>query len=160
MRENSSREKIKHIEFIKHCPETIYSLANFFYCIVENGDDKYFHPHQFTCVESEKIANNFGLDVYYIAIDESDVLAYGMLRGWDDGYKIPSLGIIVHPDFRGFGIAQAMMYFLHAVARLRGAENIRLKVHKNNLAAQAMYYKMGYKIIGEEGDEFIELYAF
>jgi len=97
------------------------------------------------------------LDLYYIAIANNEVLAYGILRGWDEGHKIPSLGIAVRKDMRGTGLARAMMYFLHAVAKLNGAENIRLKVHKNNKVAKLLYTKLGYEFIGKQGDEMIGL---
>jgi len=44
-----------------------------------------------------------------------------MLRGWDEGYETPSLGIAVHPDARGLGLARTFMGFLHAAASFQGA---------------------------------------
>jgi len=77
-------------------------------------------------------------------VDGNVVLAYGILRGWDEGYAIPSLGIAVHPDARGTALGELLMHFLHGAARQRGARRVRLKVYSDNLAARSLYAKLGY----------------
>ena len=159
---NLSKESTRRIEFILHSDKTIIALSKFFDHLVQNGDDKYFHPHPFTLEESTKLASikHSGLDLYYLAIQNEEILAYGMLRGWDAGFQIPSLGISVHKQARGIGISITMMEVLHCAARWRGAEGIRLKVHFENKIARSLYQKLGYKIIGEEGNEFVAYYTF
>ncbi len=60
---------------------------------------------------------------------EGSIVAYGMLRGWDEGYETPSLGIAVHSEWQARGVGRRMMEHLHQVARVRGAKRIRLKVY-------------------------------
>jgi len=83
--------------------------------------------------------------LYYVAVASDRVLGYGILRGWDEGYQIPSLGIAFLPDARGKGLGRLFMTFLHAAARLRGAKRIRLKVYPDNTVAVKLYEDMGYR---------------
>jgi ribosomal protein S18 acetylase RimI-like enzyme len=89
-------------------------------------------------------------DVYLLARWGARVIGYGLLRGWDEGYEIPSLGIAVHPRFRGQRVGLALMHVLHAVARLRGASRIRLKVYPDNRRALSLYRRLGYRFRGVE----------
>ena len=103
-----------------------------------------FHPHPFTPDYALTIAHYGGRDYYAAMLIEDAMVAYGMLRGWDEGYEIPSLGIVVSASHRGLGLGRGMMEHLHAVARDRGATTIRLKVYKANTVAAQLYRRMGY----------------
>ena len=72
-----------------------------------------------------------------------------MLRGFDEGYSIPSLGIATHPDHRRATHAGDMIDHLHAVARVSGATKVRLKVYPDNHAAMALYLSAGYVLSDE-----------
>ncbi len=106
----------------------------------------HFHPHPFTAEEAGKIASRSqnAKDVYVVAFVDNEAVAYGMLRGWDEGYEIPRLGIAVSPNYRGLGFARPMMEVLHLYARLRGAEQVELQVYPNNVVAKKLYESMGY----------------
>jgi ribosomal protein S18 acetylase RimI-like enzyme len=120
-------------------------LADFFATIRQHGDAVHFHPHPFTIEEAQKRATYQGKDLFYIAQTSGRlIIGYGMLRGWDEGYATPSLGIIVHPDRRGTGLGRLLMHFLHYAARERGASKIRLKVYPQNTTARHLYETLGY----------------
>lgn len=56
--------------------------------------------------------------------------------------------IAVHPNLRRRGIAEALLrHALQDAARL-GAVKVYLEVRRSNLAAQALYLKFGFKIVG------------
>lgn len=118
-------------------------------------DTTHFHPHPFTREEAERIASHSGADVYAILEVDGRPVAYGMLRGWDEGYEVPSLGIAVRRDAYRQGHGRAMMDRLHAIARDRRAPRIRLRVHPDNLAARALYESLGYREAGEERGEIV-----
>lgn len=126
-------------------------LAEFFVRIKETDNERFFHPHPLSEAEAKRIILHDGQDIYLILTDGSCVYAYGMLRGWDEGYAIPSLGLAVNPDFHGSGIGRLMMNFLHLTAKLRGCESIRLKVDKMNDRAISLYKSLGY--VFEEFDD-------
>lgn len=131
------------------------SLGNFFRALREAGDDVFFFPHPLDKSESQKIADYQGKDVYLVLIRGGLVLGYGMLRGWDEGYAIPSLGIAVHPSHRGAGLGELLMRHLHVEAWMRGATTIRLKVAPSNRKAVHLYQKLGYQFPGTEKGQLI-----
>ncbi len=122
------------------------ALAAFFADLVGRGDERLFHPHPLTAEHATRLAAYRGRDLYYVATRGEAVLAYGLLRGWDEGFDVPSLGIAVHPAARGHGLARPFMLFLHAAARLRGARRIRLKVYPYNTPARSLYESLGYRL--------------
>ncbi|NJD05353.1 MAG: GNAT family N-acetyltransferase [Methylococcaceae bacterium] len=121
------------------------ALADFFASLDQAGDYAVFHPHPFTPQQATAIARSDGLDLYYAATAAGEVLGYGMLRGWDEGYAVPSLGLAVAPRHRGRGLGRLMMAFLHEAARLRGASRVRLTVYAHNASAVALYRRLGYR---------------
>lgn len=115
------------------------------------GDTAHFQPHPFTPEQVGLLAKGTGDDLYYVIAEGDRVLAYGMLRGWDEGYAVPSLGIAVHPAARGSGLGKLMMSFLHAAARRRGSSVVRLRVAVENRTATRLYESLGYRFTQEEG---------
>ena len=139
----------KELEISVLSPRWEKSLAVFFAALLKNRDNKYFHPHDLTPEEAERRCNYRGNDIYYVCAEGEDILGYAMLRGWDEGYEIPSVGIVVHPSTRGEGLGKMLMHFLHTVARRKGAKRVRLTVYKENIAAMKLYEKIGYKFQSE-----------
>jgi ribosomal-protein-alanine N-acetyltransferase len=119
-------------------------LSAFFEHLRAAGDDIQFHPHPMTREEAERRVRYDGRDLYYVLIDGTRVLGYGMLRGWDEGYEIPSLGIAIHPHQRRRGLARLVMTFLHEAARRRSAKQVRLTVNADNMGAVRLYREFGY----------------
>jgi ribosomal-protein-alanine N-acetyltransferase len=103
-----------------------------------------FYPHPFSREEAERIAGNTGRDVYLGIFANGVQIGYGMLRGWDAGYDVPSLGIYLTPEGRGRGLARMLMEELHDYARRSGASCVRLKVHPDNVRAVRLYKRLGY----------------
>jgi ribosomal protein S18 acetylase RimI-like enzyme len=134
----------EQLEIRRVGPELEGALAELFAALVAAGDDETFHPHPFTPAAAAERARYEGKDVYAVAVAGGRALAYGMLRGWDEGYEVPSLGIAVHPAARALGLGRALMLYLHVEARRRAAPRIRLKVYPDNERAVALYRSLGY----------------
>jgi [ribosomal protein S18]-alanine N-acetyltransferase len=130
-------------------PEWEQPLADFF-AVIRLSGERYFHPHPFTDDVAIMLAQYSGKDLYYVLVNEKTVLAYGLLRGWEQGHDIPSLGIVVHPEARGLNLGEAMMHFLHVAARRKGAYQVRLRVYGDNIPARRLYAKMGYRFDSAE----------
>ena len=130
-------------------------LAEFFRALKRSGDDEHFHPHPLTKEEARRRAHYSGKDLYYILVEGDIVLGYGMLRGWDEGYEVPSLGIVIHPSIRGMGLGKLFMQFLHAAAQRRGASKVRLKVYPDNTTAVTLYRGLGYTFQAEEAGQLV-----
>ena len=143
------------IEFRTLSREWKRALADFFDILKSTGDDKYFHPHPFTIEEATRRCNYSGNDLYYICTEGKTILAYAMIRGWDEGYAIPSLGLAIHPAARSIGLGKAFIHFLHVMAYRRGARRIRIKVYPDNRPAIELYKKIGYKFEEQEGEQYV-----
>ena len=107
------------------------SLAALFEALDENGDGTHFFPHPLTATEADRLCNRAGLDEYIVLVEDGVVIGYGMLRGWDDGFDVPSLGFATHPGHRRKGVADAIMRELIQRAKARGALKLRLTVDAN-----------------------------
>ena len=113
-------------------------------------DETFFRPHPFTPEEARLIAGQSGHNLFAVLVDGDRAVAYGMLRGWDDGYATPSLGIAVRDDCQGRGLGRVMMEHLHRAALSRAAGTVRLRVHPDNTRARRLYESLGYKYGGGE----------
>src|SRR5437899_2428171 len=112
---------------------------------LEVSDTEYFYPHPFTDDAIENIIRTARKDAYYVLAEGGEVLGYGMLRGWDEGYETPSLGIAIHPKVRSTGLGKFFMQFLGAAAKRRGATRVRLRVKSGNTRAVKLYEDLGYR---------------
>lgn len=114
-----------------------------------------FHPHPFTREEAHKIANWSGRDIYLGLFADGAQWGYGMLRGWDEHYDVPSLGIYLAPEARGRGLSRILMEALHDYARRAGASRIRLKVYPDNIVAVRLYERLGYRFQDVEAGQMV-----
>ena len=125
-------------------------LTEFLVALEDAGDTGVFYPHPFTNEAIRQVITQAHRDAYYVLVEGRQVLAYGMLRGWDEGFDIPSLGIAVHPSVRGTGLGKVLMHILHASARRKGATKVRLRVRSGNTRATQLYTSLGYEFQLEE----------
>lgn len=143
------------LEFRVLRPELLAGLTAFFTAFAEGPDHAFFHPHPMTAEVAARICRYDGRDLYYAACSGDKVVAYGLLRGWEEGFDIPSLGIAIHPEARGRGLARPFMVFLHAAARFRGATKVRLTVYNANQRAAELYRRMGYHFTAKNDRELV-----
>ncbi len=120
-----------------------------------NGDEAWFHPFPLDEASARSIAHATGRDRFLVAIEDEEVIALGMLRGWDEGFDIPSLGIAVGPQAQGRGVGRTMMLRLHDEARRAESRRIRLTVDRANTRAVALYETLGYVFTDEAGDRLV-----
>ena len=114
--------------------------------LLEDPESIHFHPHPFTRDEARRIAERRGIrkDLYFGAFLDGRLIGYGMLRGWDEGFAIPSFGVAVRFEFRGSGVGRRLLRYAISMARRRGAERIILKVHPANGSAKHLYESEGF----------------
>lgn len=146
---------IRSLEFKILTPSMADRLAEFFEQIVAVGDNHMFHPHPFDRQTASAISNWQGLDRYVVALVDGNIVAYGMLRGWDDGFDVPSVGMIVHPASRGIGMGVCLITYLHTLALICGSERTRLTVYACNVSAISLYKKVGYTFTPTEDGRLI-----
>jgi ribosomal protein S18 acetylase RimI-like enzyme len=114
-------------------PRHEVGLSDLFCALSANGAGNFFYPHPLTPEEARRLCRYSGLDQYFVATINGRILGYGMLRGWDEGYAIPSLGLATHPDARSQGLGEFLMRELIQQARNRGAPQLRLNADASRL---------------------------
>lgn len=139
-------DKLSTIQYQAVSDTVSEELVVLFQALVANGDEAFFHPHPLTREYVGHLSVYKGEDLYFVQFFENKLTGYGMLRGWDEGYTIPSLGIAIHPRYRGQGLAAHFMRYLHGQARNRGVHTIRLTVEKSNTCAIQLYEILGYRL--------------
>lgn len=102
--------------------------------------------------QAQWIADYTGKDNYDFAFSDGKIAGMGMLRGWDEGYEIPSLGLFVSPNFQGFGVGKAIMNHLTSLAMSRSCDRIRLTVDTVNERAVNLYKAQNYEIDAAQSD--------
>jgi len=132
------------VEILRLRPDHVNLLAALFSRISIDPEAQNFHPHPFTAKEAARVCTSVGADQYVALLVDQVFCGYGMLRGWDAGFVIPSVGIYVEPALRGTGAARHLMDHLHLIAKLSGAKATRLKVHPDNIKAHRLYLSLGY----------------
>jgi ribosomal protein S18 acetylase RimI-like enzyme len=125
----------------------VQPLGEFFSALAADWEAiRFFHPHPFTPEFAGELCGSLPArrDRYYVATFGRVIIAYMMLRGWDEGYSVPSFGVCNHPALRDVGLGQALL--AHAVSECRniGATKLRLTVFKNNERAVHVYRKFGF----------------
>jgi ribosomal-protein-alanine N-acetyltransferase len=103
-----------------------------------------FDPFPLDAAQARKIALGAGEDAFYIAVRGELPVGFSMLRGFDEGYEIPSFGIFVDYDCHGRGIGRELTAWTVEQARGRGCPAVRLTVYATNVAARGLYESLGF----------------
>ncbi len=113
----------------------------------ENNVDeitRYFHPFPLSRESAYAIAWTSHKDRYYVVSVSSRVRGLCMLRGWDEGYSIPSYGVLLDRRIQGYGLGRSVTKFAISEAKRLGCERLRLSVHASHLAARRLYEVLGF----------------
>ena len=108
-------------------------------------------------IEKNSFPSPWDLDAFSREIDRSishlwaltvnDVLA-GYICFWIFADEIHLMNVAVHKAWRGKGFGRRLLSKLIEVGTTEGAETAWLEVRPSNLAAQALYKKIGFKEVG------------
>ena len=105
---------------------------------------QHFHPFRLTSDRAQRIAAHTGRDRYYGAFAGGEVVGMSMLRGWDEGYEVPSFGVAVDHRHHGRGIGSQLTDYAIDQARELGCAQVRLSVYASNRVAYRMYEERGF----------------
>jgi ribosomal-protein-alanine N-acetyltransferase len=126
------------------------TLASFFEANNIPEVIRHFHPFPLNAQTAYKIACNEHLDRYYIAIRDTRIVGLCMLRGWDDGFGIPSFGVCVDHNFQRLGLGRQLAEFAIGEAIRLACPSVRLSVYANNIRAANLYMNLGFEEISRE----------
>ena len=118
--------------------------------IVTGEDNKLFHPHPFTKEFAAHLSSYSGRDYYALAFCAKDVVGYAMLRGWDEGYAVPTVGLYICRKYRGRKFALPLLRQLRLEALQRGAVEMMAKVAVENIRSMRAFISAGFTTRREE----------
>jgi ribosomal-protein-alanine N-acetyltransferase len=83
-----------------------------------------------------------------VVIRRPEERVVGYIIYWHIGEDVQINNVAVHPDVRGKGVGEALLRFVIEKVRDKGATFISLEVRMSNTAAQALYRKLGFDVLG------------
>jgi GNAT superfamily N-acetyltransferase len=141
-------------------PDDAHDLGEFFELLASDPDTpRLFHPHPLTRAFAQELCARVAgcRDAYFVAWFAGRIVAYWMLRGWDEGFAVPSFGVAVHPLARGLRLGAAVLEHAIALCRERGAGRLRLTVYRSNERALQVYRRFGFALQDKNDRELIGL---
>jgi glycosyltransferase involved in cell wall biosynthesis/GNAT superfamily N-acetyltransferase len=131
-----------------------FALSGLFERNAHPDVERHFHPFPLDSTSAHHLATEPGADHYYGAFRGDRLLAFSMLRGWNEGFEIPSFGILVDRAAQGCGLGSRLTDFTIEQARRLGCKRVRLSVYASNPKAHQMYVARGFR---EQTREHVEL---
>jgi len=79
-----------------------------------------------------------------------EFIAFYMLRGFDEGFKVPSYGVFVSEKYKSLGIGRLSLQHAITHCKINHLKKIMLKVHPENVIAKKMYERIGFYQVGTD----------
>jgi ribosomal protein S18 acetylase RimI-like enzyme len=103
-----------------------------------------FHPFPLTDATTQWIACEPHKDQFYLALKSQKPVGFSMLRGWEAGYTVPSLGMFIDHRQHGKGYGKELLGKTIEAAQKLGCHQIRLSVYASNQPAYKIYIAHGF----------------
>ena len=111
---------------------------------------KHFVPFAFDRLPISNVLSHAQKDQYYGVYVAGKIAGFFMLRGFDQGYKIPAYGVWIAPHYAGKGLAGLTLKHAMVVCRVNGIDTLMLKVHPKNTVAKRLYERNGFVAVGND----------
>jgi len=125
----------------EHCP----GLAR----LLEDNDREeitgHFHPFPMTRETAERLCLGHFKDRYYIAFLDGVTVGLVMLRGWDEGYEVPSFGVFIDYRYHGRGLGRLLTEYAIVEAKQMGCAKVRLTLYESNVRGWRLYTSLGFQ---------------
>ncbi|MBU0713685.1 MAG: GNAT family N-acetyltransferase [Bacteroidota bacterium] len=135
---------------IKRIDET---YAKELYKLISNSDPEYlkhFTPFEISENSIFTVLSDAVLDRYFGVFIDKALVGFYMLRGFDNGYDIPSYGVFISEAYAFLGLASLTIQRAIAFCKVNKIKRLMLKVHPDNLLAMALYESFGFKAEGTD----------
>ena len=126
-------------------PNSFGQLSMFF---AENNVDavtRSFTPFELSAEMARWIACEPHKDRFYLGMIDDKPVGFSMLRGWDEGFSIPSFGIFIDYRKHGLGLGKELLDLTIEAAKGLNCSKIRLSAYASNLSACKIYLSRGFK---------------
>ena len=111
---------------------------------------RYFDPFGFDEETLSRVLTARVKDLYMGVYVGGRLAGFFMLRGWDEGYQVPSYGVMIGEGHARYGLGKLTLEAAKVICRLRGAPSLMLKVHPENAVAKGLYERAGFVCTGED----------
>jgi len=129
----------------KISPDDVDQVSKFF---TENSVDAitcFFSPFELTAETARWIACEPHKDRFYLGKVNNQIVGFSMLRGWDEGFTVPSFGIFIDHRKHGLGFGKNLLDLTIEEAERLQCPKIRLSVFASNQPAFKLYLSRGFK---------------
>lgn len=109
---------------------------------------QYFIPFTFEIETISGILSKAIKDQFYGIYLDNSLAGFYMLRGFDDGFEIPSYGVWIAKEFSAKGISKLTLHHAITFCKTNNIKKLMLKVHPDNLIAKKIYENFGFTYEG------------
>jgi len=109
---------------------------------------RFFTPFNFDLPSVAGLLTGQGTDVFMGMYWEGRLIGFFMLRGWDDGYDVPSYGVLIDEKYSGYGLTRLSLKLAKSICKLRRVPRIMLKVNAGNKIAKRLFEEAGFNQTG------------
>lgn len=106
-----------------------------------------FTPFELSDETARWIACEPHKDQFYLGTIDDQPVGFSMLRGWDEGFSVPSLGIFIDYRKHGLGFGKKLLDLTIEAAKSLNCTKIRLSAYASNQSACKIYWSRGFKEI-------------
>lgn len=110
--------------------------------------NRHFIPFQFDLDSVKAVFNKIKKDYFFGIFLNNALIGFYMLRGFDEGYEIPSYGVFIKESYSNKGLGKLTLDHAVSLCKILDKKRLMLKVHPDNVNAKNLYIKYGFK---EEG---------
>jgi RimJ/RimL family protein N-acetyltransferase len=136
--------EFKEIEISELKPADADELA----AILQNSGKEYskhFIPFSFDSAVIKSLLSDARKDKYFAVKADKEIAGFFMLRGFDQGYEIPSYGVWIAEKYSGLGLSQLTLLYSISFCKINGIKKMMLKVAPENSAAKHIYEKFDFR---------------
>jgi len=105
---------------------------------------KHFIPFSFDLNTIKEILDKLIDDKFFGVYVNEKLVGFYMLRGFDEGYEIPSYGVWISKEYSGLGLSKLTLQHAITFCKANKIKKIMLKVHPENTIAKNIYEKFGF----------------
>lgn len=119
----------------------------------------HFTPFPFDADSLASLLSAARRDRYWGIWLGAELVAFFMLRGFDEGYARPSFGVFVGKRHARRGLGALTVNFALAWCRSNDVSTVMLKVHPENRTARTLYLRAGFQpveLCPTSGQEILE----
>lgn len=106
---------------------------------------KNFIPFNFNEENINKILLESKYDKYFGVFINDIIVGFYMLRGFDEGYTVPSYGVYISKEYSGLGLSKLTLQHAISICKLNSIKKLMLKVHPDNKIAISIYESFAFK---------------